>query len=135
MRRSTDRLLALVMLAVGAACFAKLYLALGPGLEGFASLRSELFGAAGLLSVMAGLLFIAGLLPAAARHDPSAPLFGRDAEIAPAGRPRLRGIVLTVPLLAVLAIVADQTGAWFAPSGEPAQSREVAAPAAPATPI
>ncbi|MDX8481651.1 hypothetical protein RFN28_24790 [Mesorhizobium sp. VK24D] len=131
MKRSTDRLLALAMLVVGVACFAKLYLALGG--KPLATTSAGIFGAAGLLSVLAGLLFLAGLLPAAARHDPSAPLFGRDAEIVPAGHPRLRRIAFAVPLMALLAIVADQFAPW--PGGEPAAPpKEVAtAPAQPAT--
>ncbi|MDG4882933.1 WD40 repeat domain-containing protein [Mesorhizobium sp. WSM4884] len=133
MKRSTDRLLALAMLAVGLVCFAKLYLALGG--KPPATTSAEVFGAAGVLSILAGLLFLAGLLPAAPKHDPAAPLFGRDAEIVPAGRPRLRRIALAVPLVALLAIVADQLGPWRTPGGEPAESKEVAAaPAQPATP-
>ncbi|RWL83687.1 MAG: WD40 repeat domain-containing protein [Mesorhizobium sp.] len=131
MKRSTDRLLALAMLIVGIACFAKLY----PALAGkpLAMMRLEIFGVAGLLSVLAGLLFLAGLLPGAARRDPDAPLFGRDAEIAPAGHPRLRRAALALPLLALLVIVADQFGPWRIqePRSEPA--KEVAtAPAEPA---
>ncbi|MBZ9763180.1 hypothetical protein LB553_20165 [Mesorhizobium sp. CA8] len=110
MKRSTDRLLALAMLIVGIASFAKLYPALGGGLE--ATTRLEVLGAAGLLSILAGLLFLAGLLPGAARHDPAAPLFGRDAEVAPAGHPRLRRAALALPLLALIVIVADQFGPW-----------------------
>ncbi|MBZ9848860.1 WD40 repeat domain-containing protein [Mesorhizobium sp. CA14] len=129
MKRSTDRLLALAMLIVGIACFAKLYPALGGGPP--ATARLEVLGAAGLLSVLAGLLFLAGLLPAAARHDPAAPLFGRDAEIAPAGHPRLRRAALALPLLALIVIVADQFGPWRAPGSE--EAKEVAtAPAEPA---
>lgn len=121
MKRSTDRLLALAMLIVGIACFAKLYLALGG--KPLATARLEVFGVAGVLSVLAGLLFLAGLLPGAARHDPAAPLFGRDAEIAPAGHPRLRRAALALPLLALLVILADQFGPWRTqePAGEPAK--------------
>ncbi|MBZ9736589.1 hypothetical protein LB534_18085 [Mesorhizobium sp. CA18] len=128
MKRSTERLLALAMLIVGIACFVKLYAALGGRPP--ATARLEVFGAAGVLSVLAGLLFFAGLLPGAAGHDPAAPLFGRDAEIAPAGHPRLRRAALALPLLALIVIVADQFG-WRAPGAEPA--KEVAtAPADPA---
>ncbi|WP_246680106.1 hypothetical protein [Mesorhizobium sp. B2-8-9] len=126
MKRSTERLLALAMLIVGIACFAKLYAALGGRPP--ATARLEVFGAAGVLSVLAGLLFLAGLLPAA--EHPPAPLFGRDAGIAPAGHPRLRRAALALPLLALIVIVADQFG-WRAPGAEPA--KEVAtAPADPA---
>ncbi|WP_245273703.1 hypothetical protein [Mesorhizobium sp. WSM3224] len=135
MKRSTDRLLALAMLVVGIACFAKLY----PALDGkpLATTRLEVFGAAGLLSVLAGLLFLAGLLPASARQDPAAPLFGRDAGIEPAGHPWLRRVALALPLLALLVIVTDQYGPWRAgvEPAAPADSNEVAAaPALPATP-
>ncbi|MBZ9869082.1 WD40 repeat domain-containing protein [Mesorhizobium sp. CA15] len=131
MKRSTERLLALAMLIVGIACFVKLYAALGGRPP--ATARLEVFGAAGVLSVLAGLLFLAGLLPAAARHDPAAPLFGRDAGIAPAGYPRLRRAALALPLLALIVIVADQFDPWRTqePGGEEAE--EVAtAPADPA---
>lgn len=133
MTRSTDRLLALAMLIVGMACFAKLYLALGG--QPPATTRAEIFGAAGVLSILAGLLFLAGMLPAAARHDPAAPLFGRDAEIAPAGHPWLRRFALAVPLLALLAIVADQFGPWREAGREPlASTKEVAAAPAQSAP-
>ena len=129
MKRSTERLLALAMLVVGIACFAKLYPALGG--KPLATTRLEVFGAAGLLSVLAGLLFLAGLLPGDAGHDAAAPLFGRDAEIAPVGHPRLRRAALALPLLALVVIVADQFGPWRAPGSELA--KEVAtAPAEPA---
>ncbi|CDX40226.1 exported hypothetical protein [Mesorhizobium sp. SOD10] len=62
MTRSTDRLLALAMLIVGIACFAKLYPALGG--RPSATARLEIFGAAGVLSVLAGLLFLPGCCPA-----------------------------------------------------------------------
>ncbi|MBZ9859830.1 WD40 repeat domain-containing protein [Mesorhizobium sp. CA12] len=128
MKRSTERLLALAMLIVGIACFAKLYAALDGRPP--ATARLEVFGAAGVLSVLAGLLILAGLLPGAVRHDPAAPLFGRDAGIAPAGHPRLRRAELALPLLALIVIVADQFG-WRAPGAEPA--KEVATvPADPA---
>ncbi|WP_245436366.1 WD40 repeat domain-containing protein [Mesorhizobium tamadayense] len=135
MKRSTDRLLALAMLVVGFACFAKLYLALGG--KPPAATSAEIFGAAGVLSILAGLLMFAGLLPAAAEYDPSAPLFGREAEIAPAGRPTLRRIALAVPLLALLAVVTDQLGPWRSPvePAAPVESKKVAAaPALLATP-
>ncbi|CDX59195.1 Transcriptional repressor [Mesorhizobium plurifarium] len=132
MKRSTDRLLALAMLLVGIACFAKLYPALGGKPPAMA--RLEVFGVAGLLSVLAGLLFLAGLLPGAARHDPAAPLFGRDAEIAPAGHPRLRRAALALPLLALLVIIADQFGPWRTqePRSEPV--KEVATAPAESAP-
>ncbi|WP_192247406.1 WD40 repeat domain-containing protein [Mesorhizobium silamurunense] len=134
MKGSTDSLLALAMLVVGFACFAKLCVALGG--KPPATTSAEIFGAAGVLSILAGFLFLAGLLPAAARHDPSAPLFGRDAEIVPTGRSTLRRIVLAVPLIALFVIVADQFGPWReAVREQPAQPKEVAtAPAQPAPP-
>ncbi|TGQ52463.1 WD40 repeat domain-containing protein [Mesorhizobium sp. M1C.F.Ca.ET.193.01.1.1] len=132
MNRSTDRLLALAMLVVGVACFAKLYLALGG--KPAATTGAGIFGAAGMLSILAGLLFLTGLLPAAARHDPAVPLFGRDARVVPAGRPRLRRIALAVPLLALLAIVADQFGPRHGPAREPAARDVAAAPAEPSVP-
>ncbi|WP_189510346.1 MULTISPECIES: hypothetical protein [unclassified Mesorhizobium] len=48
MKRKTDRLLALGMLIVGFACFAKLYQALGG--EPPATTSAEIFGVAGALS-------------------------------------------------------------------------------------
>ncbi|TIS36664.1 MAG: WD40 repeat domain-containing protein [Mesorhizobium sp.] len=133
MKRSTDRLLALAMLVVGFACFAKLYLVLGG--KPPAATSAGIFGAAGMLSILAGLSFLAGLLPGAPRHEPSAPLFGRDAATVPAGRPRLRRIALAVPLIALVVILADQFGRWRETGGDAAApAREVAvAPAEPGT--
>ncbi|RWH33566.1 MAG: WD40 repeat domain-containing protein, partial [Mesorhizobium sp.] len=132
MKRSTDRLLALAMLVVGFACFAKLYLAMGG--KPPATTSAGIFGEAGMLSILAGLSFLAGLLPAAARHNPATPLFGRDAATVPAGRPRLRRIALAVPLIALVVILADQFGRWRETGGDAAApAREVAV--APAEPV
>ncbi|MGX9118188.1 WD40 domain-containing protein [Mesorhizobium sp. BHbsci] len=114
MNRLVDRLLAAVLLAIGMLCLARVYFALGGEGAGdaFASARLAFFGAAGVFSALAALLFWAGLLPGRSKPGPAIPLFGRGAETQPAGRPRLRQIFAVVPFLAVLALVADQLGPW-----------------------
>jgi hypothetical protein len=154
MNRFVDRLLAVLLLAIGLLCFTRVYFVLGGegAGEGFASVRLAFFGAAGVVSALAALLFWAGLLPGRSTYDPKMPLFGRGAETQPAGRPRLRQLFAVVPFLAVLALVADQLGPWSrqpqeagksltaeqsapsAPKGEDVASAEPAQPSAPASP-
>lgn len=65
MNRLVDRLLAVLLLAIGMLCFIRVYFALGGESTGdaFASMRLAFFGAAGVVSALAALLFWAGLLP------------------------------------------------------------------------
>ncbi|RWN64940.1 MAG: WD40 repeat domain-containing protein [Mesorhizobium sp.] len=154
MNRFVDRLLAVLLLAIGLLCFTRVYFALGGegAGEGFASVRLALVGAAGVCSALAALLFWAGLLPGRSTQDPKVPLFGRGAETQPAGRSRLRKIFVVVPFLAVLALMADQLGPWLrqpqdagksltaeqpapsTPKGEDVASAEPVQPPAPASP-
>ncbi|RWI20652.1 WD40 repeat domain-containing protein [Mesorhizobium sp.] len=144
MNRFVDRVLAMLLLAIGMLCFTRVYFALGGAGEGFASARMAFFGTAGVLSALAALLFWAGLLPGRSTHDPNTPLFGRGAETQPGGRPRLRRLFAVVPFLAVLALVADQLGTAeqtvpSAPEGHdvtstPAPEPEPAQPPAAASP-
>ncbi|WP_287077276.1 hypothetical protein [Mesorhizobium sp.] len=112
MNRIADRLLAMLLLAIGMLCFTRVYFALGGVGEGFASARLAFFAATGVVSALAALLFWAGLLPGRSTLAPKTPLFGRGAELQPGGRPRLRRLFAVVPFLAVLALVADQLGPW-----------------------
>lgn len=114
MNRLVDRLLAALLLAIGMLCLTRVYFALGGEGAGdaFASARLAFFGAAGVFSALAALLFWAGLLPGRSKPGPAIPLFGRGAETQPAGRPRLRQLFAVVPFLAVLALVVDQLGPW-----------------------
>ncbi|RWN99268.1 WD40 repeat domain-containing protein [Mesorhizobium sp.] len=114
MNRFVDRLLAMLLLAIGMLCFTRVYFALsgeGAG-DGFVFARLAFFAAAGVVSALAALLFWAGLLPGRSTLAPKTPLFGRGAELQPGGRPRLRRLFAVVPFLAVLALVADQLGPW-----------------------
>src|SRR4051794_22785002 len=98
----SDRLLAGLMLAVGVASLARAYVGLsGEGAAiGVSRLTgdpaSSLFAAAGIVCVLAALLFWAGRLSAPPPREPTAPLFGRDARMQPAGSSRLRPILLVV---------------------------------------
>ncbi|TIL73390.1 MAG: WD40 repeat domain-containing protein [Mesorhizobium sp.] len=135
MNRFIDRLLAMLLLAIGMLCFTRVYFALGGGGvgEGFASARLAFFAAAGVVSALAALLFWAGLLPGRSTHDPKVPLFGRGAETQPGGRPRLRRLFTVVPFLAVLALVADQLSPWSRQPQDAGKSliAEQAVPSAP----
>lgn len=123
MNRLVDRLLAALLLAIGMLCLTRVYFALGGEGAGdaFASARLAFFGAAGVFSALAALLFWAGLLPGRSKPGPAIPLFGRGAETQPAGRPRLRQLFAVVPFLAVLALVVDQLGPW---SRQPQDARK-----------
>lgn len=116
MNRGADRLLALVLLVIGAVCFAMQRLAQADAsiAASFASVRLVAFFAAGAVCVIGALLFFAGLLPRGSNHLSGAPLFGRAAEVQDPGRPRLRRAFLVLPALVVLALLADQFGPWRA---------------------
>jgi hypothetical protein len=135
MNRFVDRLLAVLLLAIGMLCFIRVYFALGGEGTGdaFASMRLAFFGAAGVVSALAALLFWAGLLPGRSKPGPAIPLFGRGAETQPGGRPRLRQLFAVVPFLAVLALVVDQLGPWL---GQPQDAGKslTAEPPAPSVP-
>ncbi|MCV3209340.1 WD40 repeat domain-containing protein [Mesorhizobium sp. YC-39] len=139
MNRFADRLLALLLLAIGAACFAMAYLAHGGEVadEAFTSVRLAVFGAAGIVSAVAAVLFWAGLLPGRPSHASAAPLFGRAAETQDIGRPRLRQVFLVLPVVALLVLVADRFWSGKSPDeavapGEPEGQDIANAPPAPA---
>ncbi|CAH2409689.1 WD40 repeat domain-containing protein [Mesorhizobium escarrei] len=135
MNRFADRLLAMLLLAIGLLCFIRAYFALGGESAGdaLASVRLAFFGTAGVVSALAALLFWAGLLPGRSTLAPKTPLFGRDAEMQTAGRPRLRQLFAVVPFLAALALVADQLGPWSRQPQDAGKSliAEQPAPSAP----
>ncbi|WP_425462892.1 WD40 repeat domain-containing protein, partial [Mesorhizobium norvegicum] len=127
MDRLADRLFALPLLAAAMACLVRTYLLLGGRdftwsgmvrmLHGPATPWAVVFLAVGALCLLGALLFWAGLLPGRPRHPTGAPLFGRDAETEPKGRPNLRRAFLVLPVIAVLVLLADQFP-WRAPDGE-----------------
>ncbi|MFK0690755.1 hypothetical protein ACFX5Q_21510 [Mesorhizobium sp. IMUNJ 23033] len=146
MNRSVDRLLAFLVLAVALACLAHLYLLPGTfalsrlahPLADAASLRLVAFLAAALVCALGALLFWQGLLPGWPGRQRGARLFGRAAEVQVSGRPRLRLVFLALPMLAVLALLADQFGPWRTGGEVPAEPKGQdvadAPPPAPAAP-
>jgi hypothetical protein len=112
MNRVADKLLAVVLLAIGIACFAKAGLPRGDGAGSFAYVRLAVFLATGGACLLGAMLFWAGLLPGRPWDRAAAPQFGREAEVRDTGRPRLRQAFLVVPCIAVLALAADQFGPW-----------------------
>lgn len=137
MDRLAERLFALPLLAAALACLVRAYLLLGDRdfswsgidhmLHGPATLRPVVFLTVGGLCLLGALLFWAGLLPGRRSQPAGTPLFGRDAEIDPKGRPGLRRAFLMLPVLAVLALLADHFP-WARDAGPGA---EVAAPNEP----
>ena len=114
MNRLDDRLLGLLLLAIGVACFAMQRLTQGDAsiAASFASMRSVGLFVAGAVCVIGALLFFAGLLPGRPNHPSGTLLFGRAAEVQNPGRPRLRRAFLVLPAIVVLALLADQFGPW-----------------------
>jgi hypothetical protein len=124
-----DKLLAVVLLAIGIACFAKAGLPRGDGAGSFAYVRLAVFLATGGACLLGAMLFWAGLLPGRPWDRAVAPQFGRAAEVRDTGRPRLRQAFLVVPCIAVLALAADQFGPWRA--HDAGKGGEVSAPNEP----
>jgi hypothetical protein len=77
-----------------------------------AALRLVAFLVVALACLLGALLFWSGQLPGRPGHQAGAPLFGRAAEVTDAGRPRLRLVFLVLPVIAVLALLADGFGPW-----------------------
>ena len=113
---NTDRLLGLLLLAIGLVCFAMQRLAQADAsiAASFASVRLVALFTAGVVCVIGALLFFAGLLPRGPNHLSGVPLFGRAAEVQSPGRPRLRHAFLVLPAIVVLALLVDQFGPWRA---------------------
>ncbi|CAN7672484.1 WD40 repeat domain-containing protein [Mesorhizobium sp. LjNodule214] len=143
MNRSVDRLLAFLVLAVSLACLAHVYLLPGTfvlsrlahPLADAASLRLVAFLAAALVCALGALLFWQGRLPGRPGHQTGAPLFGRAAEAQVSGRPRLRLVFLVLPMLAVLALLADQFGPWRTGGEVPAPGEPKDVASAPPQPV
>ncbi|WP_263485750.1 WD40 repeat domain-containing protein [Mesorhizobium sp. CO1-1-11] len=118
MNRLADKVLALVLAVVAAACLAQVYplidILAGRGLAGLdvAMLRPAAYSAAALACFIGALLFLAGQLPGRPVHAAGVLLFGRDAELEPAGRPRLRRTFLVLPVVVLLALLGDGFGSW-----------------------
>lgn len=149
MSRLADRWPALVLGVVAAVCAVRAYpLVDAVALQGFsaadaASLRLVAYSAGAIACFIGALLFVAGLLPGRPVHVAGAPLFGRDAEVEPQGRPGLRRAFLLLPALVVLALLGDQAGSWWqhrgqdvasAPPVEPAPRPEPVVPPPPVPP-
>jgi hypothetical protein len=128
MSRGADRLLAVLLLAIGIASFAMARLAQRDAGMSFASVRLPVFLVAGAACLIGALLFLAGLLPGRPNHQAGAPLFGRAAELQNPGRPGLRRAFLILPAITVLALLANGVGPWLAHRAGPG---EVAAPSEP----
>lgn len=139
MDRLAERLFALPLLAAALACLVRAYLLFGDKdfswdgiihmLHGPATLQPVVFLTVGGLCLFGALLFWAGLLPGRPGKTAGAPLFGRDAEIDPKGRPGLRRAFLMLQVIAVLALLADQF-TWRRHTGP----GEVATPSEPNEP-
>lgn len=118
MNRLADRVLALVLAVLAAACLAQVYplieILAGRGLAGLDAVtpRPAAYSAAALACLIGALLFLAGQLPGRPEHAAGVPLFGRDAELEPAGRPRLRRTFLVLPVVVLLALLGDGFGSW-----------------------
>ncbi|ESY79898.1 hypothetical protein X739_30255, partial [Mesorhizobium sp. LNHC220B00] len=118
MNRLADRVLALVLAVLAAACLAQVYplieILAGRGLAGLDAVtpRPAAYSAAALTCLIGALLFLAGQLPGRPEHAAGVPLFGRDAELEPAGRPRLRRTFLVLPVVVLLALLGDGFGSW-----------------------
>ncbi|MBE1710701.1 MULTISPECIES: WD40 repeat domain-containing protein [Mesorhizobium] len=128
MNRGADRLLAVFQLAIGIASLATARLAQHDADMSFASARLVVFVVAGAACLIGALLFLAGLLPGRPNHQ--APMFGRAAELQNPGRPGLRRFFLVLPVITVLALLANGVSPWLA---HRAGTGEVAAPSEPKT--
>ncbi|TGV55585.1 WD40 repeat domain-containing protein [bacterium M00.F.Ca.ET.141.01.1.1] len=150
MNRLADRVLGLVLAVVAVACLAGVYPLIdalaGHGFAGLdaAAPRLAAYSVAALACFIGALLFLAGQLPGRPVHAAGVPLFGRDAEVEPAGRPGLRRAFLVLPVVVVLALLGDKFGSWrpheggqdvaSAPPVVPAPKPAPPAPAPPPAP-
>ena len=116
MTRPADRLLAVLLMALAAACLAHLYLL--PGSKDPAAMHEPWAAQLAAFSLLAfaclvgAVLFWAGLLPGRPAHMAGAPLFGRAAEVQETGRPGLRKVFLALPLIVLAAFAVDRFGPW-----------------------
>jgi WD40 repeat protein len=148
-----DRLFAVLMLAIGILCFARVCVA--PGGELFGGLLTSggisdtpLSSAVGLAVFLAGgIVCAAGAWwlwtgrsanPSRQTSSREIPLFGRRGGIRPAGSSGLRQFLLAFPFIAIVALAVDQFGLWRTPQGsgiqEPLTSAEAEPEPAPAEP-
>ncbi|GLQ79007.1 hypothetical protein GCM10007881_25240 [Mesorhizobium huakuii] len=118
MTRVADRLLAVLLMALAAACLVHLYLL--PGSKDFSltamhgpwATRLVAFSLLAFACLVGAVLFCAGLLPGRPAHLAGTPLFGRAAEVQETGRPGLRKIFLALPLIVLAALAVDRFGPW-----------------------
>ncbi|TPM28196.1 WD40 repeat domain-containing protein, partial [Mesorhizobium sp. B2-3-4] len=147
MNRVADRVPALVLAVVTAACLGRVYPLIdivaergSYGLDA-ATLKLGAYSAGALVCFIGALLFLSGQLPGRPAHAAGVPLFGRDAEVEPVGRPRLRRAFLVLPVVVLLALLGDRLSTWrsheggqdvaSAPPAEPAPRPEPPAQAPP----
>ncbi|WP_322415299.1 WD40 repeat domain-containing protein [Mesorhizobium huakuii] len=118
MTRVADRLLAVLLMALAAACLVHLYLL--PGSKDFSltamhgpwATRLVAFSLLAFACLVGTALFWVGLLPGRPAHLAGTPLFGRAAEVRETGRPGLRKIFLALPLIVLAALAVDRFGPW-----------------------
>jgi len=118
MTRGADRLMAVLLMALAAACLVHLYLL--PGGKGFGltamhepwATQLVAFSLLAFACLVGAVLFWAGLLPGRPTHLAGTPLFGRAAEAQETGRPGLRKIFFALPLIVLAALAVDRFGPW-----------------------
>lgn len=116
----SDKLLAVLLLAIGIMCFARLYFWLSGGGIGALSdildarISVAVFLAAGVAGLLgAWRLWTGGGVDRSGQETSSrVPLFGRNVAVRPAGKPILRSVFAVFLLVALVALVADRFGAW-----------------------
>ncbi|PBB66322.1 transcriptional regulator [Mesorhizobium sp. WSM4312] len=118
MTRVADRLMAVLLMALAAACLVHLYLL--PGSKDFGltamhepwATQMAVFSLLALACLVGAVLFWAGLLPGRPARLAGTPLFGRAADVQETGRPGLRAIFFALPLIVLAALAIDRFGPW-----------------------
>ncbi|TSE07781.1 WD40 repeat domain-containing protein, partial [Mesorhizobium intechi] len=116
MTRGADRLLAVLLTALAAACLVHLYLLPGgkdlTAMHGAWGTRMAAFSLLAFACLVGAVAFWAGLVRGQPAHPAGAPLFGRAAEPQETGRPGLRKVFLALPLIVLAALAIDRFGPW-----------------------
>ena len=118
MTRGADRLMAVLLMALAAACLVHLYLLPGGKSFGLTAMHEPwatqlvAFSLLAFACLVGAVLFWAGLLPGRPTHLAGTPLFGRAAEAQETGRPGLRKIFFALPLIVLAALAVDRFGPW-----------------------
>ena len=125
MTRGADRLMAVLLMALAAACLVHLYLLPGGKDFGLTAMHEPwatqlvAFSLLAFACLVGAVLFWAGLLPGQPTHLAGTPLFGRAAEAQETGRPGLRKIFFALPLIVLAALAVDRVGPALAPDRLP----------------